>query len=293
MKKWLPKLVLLVSWVGIKVSRRSSMKGWLAGIMWFRPPRKAPHECYVSLRESAVSQTLSMGGYETMLRTWGELNSGPHIVLVHGWAGRWDQFATLIPHLVSQNCIVSAFDFPAHGEAKGMSTDLLQWNAVLRGVQAYLRGTEPVFVCHSFGFVAIAKAVLAGEVSAKAIIAINPATGFDFLLESFAKKLHLDVGVIPYLERRVENRVPAVRSITDFELVALVRKVAVLYFADRNDREVPFERHALASRLLGDNFIVSEGFGHNRALHNPELHRTLSDFLPVASGWEMSTRWYT
>lgn len=285
MNKLLSQLVLLASWTGIRASRSASVKGRLAGIMWFRPPRKAPHEHYVSLSASALSQTLSFGDHGTVVRTWGELNSGPHVVLIHGWAGRWDQFASLIPHLVGRNYVVSAFDFPAHGEAGGMSTDLLQWRSVLRDVQRYLGETELVFVCHSFGFTAVAQAILAGEARAKAVIAINPATGLDFLLEAFARKLRLDEDVVPHLARSVESRVPAVRSITDFELDALVRKVPVLYFADRDDRQVPFERHASASRLLGDNFIASEGFGHNRVLHDPAFHRTLSDFLPVSSGW--------
>src|SRR6185312_4096415 len=131
-----------------------AIAGRCAAFMWFTPVRRPPGAKQAEL--AAASTVTMVRGLR--LRSWGAAD-GPRVVFVHGWGGRWDQGEALIRALVAEGCRVSAFDFPGHGESPGLSTDVGRW---IRWLAAADFGPTPVFVCHSFGFIAAANAVLQG-----------------------------------------------------------------------------------------------------------------------------------
>jgi pimeloyl-ACP methyl ester carboxylesterase len=247
-----------------------AIAGRCAAFIWFTPPRRPPGPRQGEL--AALSAVTMARGLR--LRSWGPPD-GPRVVFVHGWGGRWDQGEALIRALVAEGCRVSAFDFPGHGESPGLSTNISQWIAVLKGFDF---GPAPVFVAHSFGFAAVANAVLDG-MPARGVVAINPPLGFPFFIEAFRRRARLDLAVVPPMVQAIERRVPKARVLTAVPVEDLARRVPVLYIADRSDREVPFGMHRQAMAFLGDRFVATEGLGHNRVLGSERLIEAVQAFV--------------
>ncbi len=252
------------------------LAGHCAAFLWFTPLRKAADAHQAGL----VAQSNVTWVRGLRLRSWGPEN-GPRVVFVHGWGGRWDQGALLIRALVAEGCRVSAFDFPGHGESPGLRTDIQQWIDWLAAADF---GPAPVFVCHSFGFIAGANAVLGRGVAAGGVVAINPPLGFPFFVEAFRRRARISLKVVPHFVRLIEKRVPAVRTITAVPVEALSARVPLLYVADRNDREVPFAMHRSAEALLGERFVATEGLGHNRILGSERLLAVVRAFVVEVQG---------
>ncbi len=247
-----------------------ALAGSCAAFIWFTPLRRPPGTRQAEL--AATSSVTVVRGLR--LRSWGPVD-GPRVVFVHGWGSRWDQGEALIRAMVAEGCRVSAFDFPGHGESPGLSTNIEQWISVLKGFDF---GPAPVFVSHSFGFVAVANAVLDGA-PARGVVAINPPLGFPFFIEAFRRRARLALAVVPHMVRAIERRVPRARVLTAVPVEALARRVPLLYIADCNDREVPFGMHRLAMERLGERFVATEGLGHNRVLGSERLIAVVRAFV--------------
>ncbi len=258
-----------------------AIAGHCAAFIWFTPLRKAP-DTHQAERATQSAVTVVRG---LRVRSWspkdGGPPDGPRVVFVHGWGGRWDQGQALIRALVAEGCRVSAFDFPGHGESPGLSTDIAQWIDWLATADF---GPAPVFICHSFGFTAVANAVLRRNVPARGVVAINPPLGFPFFIEAFRRRARLNLTVVPHLIRLIERRVPQVRTLTSVPIEDLSARVPLLYVADRNDREVPFAMHRQAMEILGKRFVATEGTGHNRILTSTRLIEVVSGFVTEVQG---------
>lgn len=238
----------------------------LGTFMWFTPVRKKPHSDRNSLAKISRERILPLNGASIILRTWGEENGGKHIVLVHGWGGRWDQFSEFIRHFVNHGNKITSFDFPAHGESKGLSTNAHEWFDVLEGVQKSFDGEELIYLCHSFGFAPLSHAILERGLKARALIAVNSPNRFDFLLNQFLHKVRLGRHLTPYLVKEILKVVNGVENIATVPLETLRGTTEVLYVVDETDREVPFKEQQRASEVFGDNFVSIWGHGHNRIL---------------------------
>ena len=59
---------------------------------------------------------------------WGE--SGPVALMLHGWAGRPTQFASLVPPLLAAGRQVIALDAPGHGESPGQTGTLMELSLI-------------------------------------------------------------------------------------------------------------------------------------------------------------------
>ncbi|HZM20888.1 MAG TPA: alpha/beta fold hydrolase, partial [Anaerolineales bacterium] len=63
---------------------------------------------------------LSFDGGELAVTTWG--NSGPTVLLMHGWGGSRAQMTRFVDPLLSAGNRVVAYDQPAHGDSDGKTT---------------------------------------------------------------------------------------------------------------------------------------------------------------------------
>jgi len=272
MKDRIRSISLGAAGLGLRLFSRvaPAIAGRCAAFIWFTPLRRPPGP---RQGELAASSTVTvMRGLR--LRSWGPAD-GQRVIFVHGWGGRWDQGEALIRALVAEGCRVSAFDFPGHGESLGLSTHISQWIAVLKGFDF---GPAPVFIAHSFGFAAVANAVLDG-VPSRGVVAINPPLGFPFFIEAFRRRARLALAVVPPMVRAIERRVPQARVLTAVPVEELARRVPLLYVADRSDREVPFGMHRKAMEVLGERFVATEGLGHNRVLGSERLLEVVRAFV--------------
>ena len=74
--------------------------------------------------ERGNNYRLPFVGGELAITTWGE--SGPAVLLMHGWGGARAQMTGFVNPLLSAGYRVVAYDQPAHGESDGKLTNLLE-----------------------------------------------------------------------------------------------------------------------------------------------------------------------
>lgn len=251
----------------------------LGSFMWFTPLRKMPHPMRDGLTRISQVRRLSFRNGPIILRTWGEENEGKHIILLHGWGGRWDQFSEFIHHFTKKGYKITGFDFPAHGESKGLSTHPYEWFEVMEGVQRSFEGKELIYLCHSFSFGPLSHAVLERGLSARAIVAVNSPNRFDFLLTQFMGKVRLKCHLAPYLKKEILKVVEGAESIVNVPLKNLKSTTEILYVVDLSDREVPIKEHQEACMVYEDKFISLSGHGHNRILKAEEFFEKVENFV--------------
>ncbi|MGZ5278701.1 MAG: alpha/beta fold hydrolase [Pseudobdellovibrionaceae bacterium] len=250
-----------------------------SSFMWFTPFKKQGHRKSQELRQSSKAQVFKSKNKRFILRSWGEQNSGEQIVLVHGWGGRWDQYTEMIQDLVEKGFRVSAFDLPAHGESPGLTTDIFEWAEALEEAGKFLK-TEAHYICHSFGFLAVAQAYFNRDLKVKSLIAINSPSRFYFLAEQFMGKLKLNRKVEPYLLQQMRNRVgPHFEQRINVPIRQLHQELPFYFIADTEDKEVPFREHSEIASVLGGHFIVTQGLGHNGILRNKSVHDQISSLV--------------
>lgn len=279
MENLIRNTALRSAYLGTKVFESISpeITGKLGTFLWFTPLKKRPHKELLKLRSLSETQKISFKDSYITIRNFNKEKPGTRLVLIHGWGGRWDQFAELINHLIQQGHPVTCFDFPAHGESGGLSTNLHEWFEILNKTES-LFTDEPLYVCHSFGSVAVTHGILEMNLRAKGLVLVNSPNQFDFLIQQFTKKIRLHRKAVPHLIKNVLKTVEGADAMTTIPLRKLHAKLPVLYVADETDREVPYTLHTEAREIFGENFVTFKNFGHNRILSAPEFHQALENF---------------
>lgn len=270
---------LQTAYIGTKVLGDISplITGKLGTFLWFTPLIKRPHKNLSDLLTQSEVQKISFKDSYITIRNFNRSGTKSRLVMVHGWGGRWDQFSELINFLIKNGHPVTCFDFPAHGESPGLSTNLHEWFEILKKTES-LYNDDPIYVCHSFGSVAVTHGILEMNLRAKALVMVNSPNQFDFLIQQFSKKINLNKKAVPYLVKNVLNTVDGADKMTTIPLRRLSVKLPVMYVADENDREVPFTLHTEAKEIFGENFVTFKNFGHNRILSAKEFHQALENF---------------
>ncbi|WP_408096487.1 alpha/beta hydrolase [Peredibacter sp. HCB2-198] len=279
MENLIRNTALRSAYLGTKVFESISpeITGKLGTFLWFTPLKKGPHKDLSKLKSLSEIQKISFKDSYITIRNFNKSGTGTRLVLIHGWGGRWDQYSELITYLIQQGHPVTCFDFPAHGESKGLSTNLREWYEVLMKVEA-LFNDRPLYVCHSFGAIAVTHAILEMNLRAEGIVLVNSPNQFDFLVNQFTKKIRLNNKAVPHLIKNVLATVQGADAMITIPLRKLHAKLPVLYVADETDREVPFALHTEAKEIFGENFVTFKNFGHNRILSAKEFHQALENF---------------
>src|SRR5512143_2769531 len=74
--------------------------------------------------DRGTSYRLPFADGELAVTRWGE--SGPAVLLMHGWGGSRAQMTGFVAPLLAAGFRVVAYDQPAHGESDGPMTNLLE-----------------------------------------------------------------------------------------------------------------------------------------------------------------------
>lgn len=203
---------------------------------------------------------------------------GPRVLLVHGWDSRaafWDRPARA---LVEAGFGVVTFDMPAHGQADGRRTNVLEMADAVLAV-ATPHGPFDVVVAHSAGAAAAALALRAGLTADRAVLIAPPVRPADFIFP-LAGALGLPPwrgqGALAAMRREIgrdPNDADTVTAVAGLELPGLV-------IHDRNDRRTAWEEgRAVASAWPGARLLLTEGLGHNRVAWDGEVIREVVAFL--------------
>ena len=209
---------------------------------------------------------------------WGD--SGPVVLMQHGWEGRPTQFAAFIEPLLAAGRQVIAIEAPAHG-SPGRESHVFAFAETLLEVGAEIRGIESV-LGHSMGGSAALYAISQGLPASRAVTIGSPAA-LSRVLARFADWIALPDEAKRCFVQAVDRHVGVRADALDVAQLAHGLDIDALIVHDRDDREVPYdEARAWTTAWPAAQLLSTQGLGHTRLLSDPAVVDTVVDFLTGA-----------
>ena len=203
---------------------------------------------------------------------------GPKIVLVHGWSSRATNFYEIIEKLILLDYNVYAFDAVAHGESKGIITNIPE---LIKTLEELIQEWGPVeaILGHSGGGFASAY-VVAQNRQIKKLILISSFNKVTDVFKKYFEMIQLGekarLLMIGYFTKLTGKKVQELSG----ELSAQAIRAKTLVIHDRNDKEVQVEDSIdIAKNLKNGQLILTEGLGHRRILRDEMVINKLVSFL--------------
>jgi len=254
------------------------LAGWLAFLMFLKPPRRRLEPADAPIIALARRTTMRCGS--DRFTVWHWEHAGPTVVLLHGWGSHAARFASFVAPLRDAGFSVIGIDAPAHGTSPGNFSDLPRFRDSLAEV---LRAHEPIYavIGHSLGGGAVLT-VLAetADHHPKKICLFGVPSDMDYILESFAMMLGLKPPALANLRARFIARFGRSASDVSVAVAAPKVRIPVLVVHDEEDNVAPIEQGtALASAIPGAVLWRTRGFGHSGALRDGATIRRVVDFL--------------
>ncbi|WP_371791680.1 alpha/beta hydrolase [Streptomyces sp. NBC_01471] len=234
-----------------------------------------------ALLEQAHIDRVRVNGSHAVTYQWGD-GTRP-VLLVHGWQSRGSRLSGLIAGLLDRGFSVIAFDAPGHGDATGRSATILDYRAVITELHERY-GTFEGLVAHSMGALASFYALTHG-VKAERIAVISGVCDFDYLTDAFTSALRLRPELTARLHQEIKKNLfpdlPADRSPFSAADTSEEVRSPVLVVHDEDDSRIGVEQGRRLAAAFGDRarLVVTSGLGHRRILGDPDVVRTVLDFV--------------
>lgn len=242
------------------------------------PPRSAPGQWPVAIRDITRTRRLSAGGNGLAVYEWGQ---GPAVLLVHGWGSNATHLGRLVQPLLNAGFKVIAFDAPAHGRSTGRSTDMVAYaNAV--AVVARDAGRLHAVIGHSFGAAMAMYAARDWGIAAGRLVLVSSFNDCNWFLEMFARHVGLTPEVLRRTRELLTQRYGGRLDWQRMSVTEMLRQahLPTLVVHDENDEEIPFEHGlGMATALQTTQLKATRGLGHHRVLRHPEVLRRITAFL--------------
>lgn len=218
-------------------------------------------------------------GGELAVTTWGE--SGPTVLLMHGWGGARAQMTGFVEPLLAAGYRVVAYDQPAHGESDGNMTNVLEIAPTMDLVMQR-EGKFDVVIAHSFGTLITSYALVKRNFpSPSKLVYLG---SFNRLLDSlprFQALANLSDELIHGLREMISEKFgrDVLEAIINENLVQHIH-IPALMFHDRADNVTPVEDScAIANAWSEAQYIETNGLGHRGALQSVDVHEQVIRFL--------------
>ncbi|MFV0429992.1 MAG: alpha/beta fold hydrolase [Arachnia sp.] len=275
-------------WVGERVA--PGLASRLALDLWLRVPPPPPASRRDRGLPPGVGIETTVRGQRLVARAWG---SGPSVLLVHGWAGWWQQLSVYVEPLVAAGFRVVAWDAPGHGESPpgrfgNGRAGIPDFVDGIDAVAAAL-GAGPIagIVAHSGGAMAGAMALMDG-LDADCAVFIAPAVDTADMIDYAGRRLGFGPRTGAALVRRAREAY-GVHLARDFNVPAAVPRAGgglppALIVHDEADTDAP---HHGADRLAAvwpqATLVTTTGLGHHKVLWSRETVARVVSFLSGSS----------
>jgi pimeloyl-ACP methyl ester carboxylesterase len=215
--------------------------------------------------KTATEFSITVNGKYIQCYRWGE--TGPKVLLVHGWAGRAGQFRKMIPALLKAGFQVVAFDGPAHGKSDGKQTDVVDFGHVFKALEEKERPFRGV-IAHSFGGVAMLNAI-AGGLPVQRLIMISTPTIGSQVVGNYRHAINASPDSGKYFEEYHLKKYG--RPFDHLAALYLVKHLPapldLLAIQDEDDRDVHVMNATELKKAYPTAHIhVTKGLGHTRIL---------------------------
>lgn len=261
----------LLSWIGPRAASPLLQRLFLS------PVPRPLHPREQAVMAQAKTQRVSFDGRrEIPLYSWGE--TGPLILLVHGWSGRGSQLSGYVAPLLAQGFRVAAFDAPGHGLADGKLAAMPWWVRSALLVKEHLGPVEGV-LAHSLGTSAVTRAQADG-LGARALVYVAPPEDPGSYLYKTAETLGFSLQAAALAQAEIEARFQVTMADYLGRNLGPSMDAPLQVFHDEGDQEVLFsEGQALVSHWPGAKLQSFHGLGHNRILREPAVLSGAVDFF--------------
>ncbi len=216
---------------------------------------------------------------ELAVTTWGE--SGPLVLLMHGWGGARAQMTGFVDPLLAAGYRVVAYDQPAHGESDGKTTNVLEIAPTMELIMQR-EGRFDAIIAHSFGTLITTFALVKRNLPApQKLVYLGSFNRLMEALPRFQAQAQLPDVVIEGLSAIINRNFDRdlLDSIVNAEL-APKTDLPALMFHDRSDNVTPVEdSRAIAAAWLDAQYVETNGLGHRGALQSKEIHEQVINFL--------------
>lgn len=207
---------------------------------------------------------------------WGD--SGPVVLMLHGWEGRATQFARFIPALLASGRQVIALDGPAHGRSPLKAANVVMFAHALLEAAQELPGLEAV-VAHSMGAGATAYALSLGLRAERVVLLAGPAS-FAGVLSRFAAVVGLPEKARGHFRQEVSRHVGVPVDALDIAALSAHFATPALLVHDRDDTVVPFSDAASLAQVWPQARLhETHGLGHWRVMTDPDVVSQVTGWL--------------
>jgi pimeloyl-ACP methyl ester carboxylesterase len=246
---------------------------------FFSPAKYEAKSAEQDVLERGKNSRVRFDGGELAVTKWGD--SGPAVLLVHGWGGSRAQMTGFVDPLLMAGFRVVVFDQPAHGESDGNITNFLKIAPTMKLI-ADQEGTFEGIIAHSFGTLITSYALVNLEFPSPARLVYLGA--LNRLMDSFPRfqaiaglSDEIMQGFRELLEEEFGREVlEAIRN----ELLAPQIKVPALMFHDVTDNVTPVEDSRSIARVWKTARLTeTDGLGHRGALQSDPIHKQVVQFL--------------
>ena len=203
------------------------------------------------------------------------------VLIVHGFESSITNFDHFVAPLIEKDYEVLAFDAPGHGLSDGTKITAPLFASMLVTIHENY-GPIQSFMTHSFGGLAISLALeQIGHDESYRVVLIAPATESETAIQQFFHLMHLNGDVRREFDKLITEigghpgewySVPrAIKNI----------KAQILWLHDEDDLQTPL-RDALKVKnenLPNVTFVITRGLGHSKIYRDPEVAKTIIDFL--------------
>jgi pimeloyl-ACP methyl ester carboxylesterase len=246
---------------------------------FFSPSKYEVKSADKAILENGTSYRVPYEAGEIAVTTWGD--SGPAILLMHGWGGARAQMTGFVEPLLNAGYRVVAYDQPAHGESDGKTTNILEIAPTLNLI-ASKEGKFDAIIAHSFGTLITSYALVNLNLPHPAKIIYFGA--FNRLLDSlprFQVLSGLPDEIIVGLRNMIHEKFGegVLEKINNDILTAQIQ-IPALMFHDSADNVTPIDdSRAIALKWKEAKLIETLGLGHRGALQSKEIHNQVIAFL--------------
>ena len=216
---------------------------------------------------------------ELAVTTWGE--TGPAVLLMHGWGGARAQMTGFVEPLLNAGYRVVAYDQPAHGESDGTTTNVLVIAPTMDIIQKK-EGPFKAIIAHSFGTLITSYTLVNRNFAPPSHLIYFGS--FNRLLDTvprFQSISKLPQELIDGLRAMiVENFGHGVLDALTNESLTPQINIPALMFHDKADTVTPIEdSRAIASVWKNARLVETDGLGHRGALQSEAIFEHVLRFL--------------
>jgi pimeloyl-ACP methyl ester carboxylesterase len=274
-----PALLKFIRWAYPKVEKIVPALAYRFFVrLFFTPLRYKPTEKEIKAESFSTRFTLTAAGKKIQCYRWGE--SDKYVLVVHGWAGRATQFRRFIKPLNKAGYTVLGFDGPAHGKSGGRSTNIREFEDVLKKI-CELQGMPEAIISHSFGGAAVLFAAK-NELPVKKVINVaSPVIG-DKIIDTYLRAIGGTEKTKLFFKQYVSEKYGQpfdAYTVAGF-IHQLGRPVEVLLVHDEDDRDVSMDHPLELIRLYPSaRLLKTKGLGHTRILKDNRVIEEIVTFI--------------